>query len=62
MHGELNEGVRPSALYTVQHACDDWLRDGLDGRSAKAVRDATDALKPILAVVGHKPLRKPPGR
>jgi len=58
LHEELDEGIRASAAYTVQQACDDWLRDGLDGRSAKTIRDAADALKPILTSIGHKPLRE----
>lgn len=58
LHEELGEGIRPSPTYTVQHACDEWLRDGLDGRSPKTIRDAADVLKPILAVIGCMPLRE----
>jgi integrase len=58
LHDELDQGIRPTASYTVQRACEDWLRDGLDGRSTKTIRDAGDSLKPILAIIGHKPLRE----
>ncbi len=58
LHEDLSEGISPSAMYTVQQACADWLQDGLDGRSAKTVRDAGDALKPVLAIIGHKALRE----
>jgi integrase len=59
LHKELGDGIiQASATYTVQQACDEWLRDGLDGRSAKTIRDAADALRPILAIVGYKPLRE----
>jgi integrase len=58
LHDDLDQGIRPTTAYTVQRACEDWLRDGLDGRSAKTIRDAGDSLKPILAIIGHKPLRE----
>jgi integrase len=58
LHENLGEGIAPSGTYTVRQACGDWLQDGLDGRSAKTVRDAGDALKPILAVIGSKALRE----
>ena len=57
LHDELDVGVRTSAAYTVQRCADDWLANGLDGRSAKTVNAAKDALKPLLAIVGDKPLR-----
>lgn len=56
-HEELDSGVRSSATYTVAQCAADWLANGLDGRSAKTVNDARDALKPLLAIVGDKPLR-----
>jgi integrase len=58
LHDELDIGVRSSAAYTVQRCADDWLANGLDGRSAKTVNDAADALKPLLAVIGDRPLRE----
>lgn len=57
LHDELDVGVRSSAAYTVQRCADDWLANGLDGRSAKTVNDAKDALKPLLAIIGNRPLR-----
>src|SRR5262245_34663921 len=35
LHLELDTGVRSSPTYTVAQAVDDWLRDGLDGRSER---------------------------
>ena len=35
VHAELDRGLRTSARYTVQHAVDDWLEDGLPGRSER---------------------------
>ena len=57
LHDELDVGVRSSAAYTVQRCADDWLANGLDGRSAKTVNDAKDALKPLLTIIGDRPLR-----
>jgi len=58
LHDELDQGIRPTAAYTVERACEEWLRDGLDGRSTKTIRDARDSLRPILAIIGHKPLHE----
>jgi integrase len=54
---ELGAGVRTSAAYTVRQCCADWLRDGLDGRSAKTREIYTEALAPLLALIGDRPLR-----
>jgi hypothetical protein len=36
LHSDLEAGVRtPAARYTVGQAVEDWLREGLDGRSEK---------------------------
>jgi hypothetical protein len=34
---ELRDGIRSSPKYTVRNAVDDWLANGLDGRSAKTI-------------------------
>ncbi len=57
LHEELDVGARSSAAYTVQSCADDWLANGLDGRSVKTVNDARDVLKPLLATIGDRPLR-----
>jgi hypothetical protein len=38
LHDELHEGLHTSATYTVREAVEDWLANGLDGRSAKSCR------------------------
>jgi hypothetical protein len=45
---EIAVGVRSPAAYTVRQAIDDWLRDGLDGRSAATVTKYRHVLKPVL--------------
>jgi hypothetical protein len=35
LHDELNDGVLTNASYTVAHAINDWLADGLAGRAPR---------------------------
>jgi hypothetical protein len=39
----------------VREAVDDWLREGLDGRSDRT-RTLYEGLEPVLEVIGAKPL------
>ena len=55
--GQLREGVRTAAAYTVADCVSDWLADGLDGRSAKTRSTYGEALAPLLAQIGGMPLR-----
>jgi hypothetical protein len=48
---------RPAGHYTVGHAVDDWLREGLDGRAEKTVRVNRDVLQPVVRGVGQVALR-----
>jgi integrase len=57
LRAEQDSGVQPDHAYTVQCAVDDWLAEGLDGRSAKTVRLNHDMLKPVTAVIGGIELR-----
>jgi integrase len=57
LHAELDAGVRSSPGYTVRRAVDDWLREGLDGRSERTTRLYAGLLAPVLETVGAKPLR-----
>ena len=57
LQAELDSGVQPERAYTVQRALDDWLAEGLDGRSAKTVRLNHDVLKLVTAVIGGIELR-----
>jgi hypothetical protein len=38
LHYDLDTGVRARPNYTVRQAAEDWLNEGLDGRSAKQSR------------------------
>ena len=54
---ELRQGVRSSGDYSVNDCVADWLSDGLDGRSDKTRQTYTEAVAPLLAVIGKKLLR-----
>src|SRR6516165_7634661 len=57
LHHELDQGIVPKtgyANYTVRQAAQDWLANGLDGRSAKTVTKNQNVLEPILKVIGPK--------
>jgi integrase len=58
LHEDIESGVRSVPNYTVQRAAEDWLHEGLDGRSPKTVKKNENVLTPILAVIGHKKLRE----
>ena len=58
LHDELDTGVRASPNYTVRRAAEDWLREGLAGRSAKTMKKNENVLEPILAVIGARRLRE----
>src|SRR5262252_10483040 len=57
LHAELDAGVRSSPGYTVRRAVDDWLREGLDGRSERTTALYAGLLDPVLETVGAKLLR-----
>jgi hypothetical protein len=57
LQAEQDSGVQPERTYTVQRAVDDWLAEGLDGRSAKTVRLNHNVLKLVTAVIGGIELR-----
>ncbi len=58
LHGELESGLRSSPNYTVRRAAEDWLAEGLDGRSAKTIAKNQNVLAPILAIIGPRRLRE----
>jgi integrase len=61
LHHELDQGIVPKtgyANYTVRQAAQDWLANGLDGRSAKTVKKNQNVLEPILKVIGARKLRQ----
>ena len=57
LHLELDAGIRSSAGYTVHDAVQDWLREGLDGRSERTRVLYGGLLEPVLGMIGTRPLR-----
>jgi integrase len=57
LHAELDAGVKSSPGYTVRRAVEDWLREGLDGRSERTRTLYAGLLQPVLDTIGAKPLR-----
>ncbi len=57
LHDELREGLHTSSTYTVGQAVEDWLANGLDGRSAKTVSTYREVLDPLTALIGSAKLR-----
>ena len=51
-------GVRAPASYTVQAAVDDWLAQGLSGRSERTLTLYRDGVKPLTDRIGARQLRK----
>jgi hypothetical protein len=58
LHDELNDGVVTNASYTVAHAIEDWLADGLAGRAPKTVSTQREVLEPLIDIIGAVPLRE----
>src|SRR6266702_7333069 len=60
LHKDLDKGIIPKtgyANYTVRQAAEDWLTNGLDGRSAKTIKKNQNVLEPILKAIGARKLR-----
>jgi integrase len=58
LHDELESGVRTTPNYTLRGAAEDWLKEGLVGRSPKTVKKNENVLTPILATIGGRKLRE----
>jgi integrase len=58
LHSDLESGVRARPNYTVQRTAEDWLKDGLDGRSATTIEKNKHVLAPIVAAIGARRLRE----
>lgn len=59
LHADLTVGIStPDNRYTVGQAVEDWLRDGLEGRSEATVRLNRDVLKAVVDRIGRKVLRE----
>src|SRR5499433_2708795 len=57
LHQELDAGIRSSAGYTLRDAVQDWLGEGLDGRSERTRVLYEGLLEPVLEIIGTRPLR-----
>jgi integrase len=57
LHEDLDAGIRPMRDYTVRDAVDDWLAEGLPGRTTKTVDANLDSLNPVLTMIGRIPLQ-----
>jgi integrase len=58
LHSDLEAGVRaPVGRYTVAQAVEDWLREGLDGRSENTVTLYRQVLQPVVDCIGKVALR-----
>ena len=59
LHAELDIGVTPApATYTVRAAVDDWLSQGLGGRSERTVELYRDGVRPLVDLIGGRQLGK----
>jgi hypothetical protein len=58
LQAEQDSGVQPEHAYTLKRAVDDWIAEGLDGRSAKTVRLNQGVLKLVTAIIGDIELRQ----
>jgi integrase len=58
LQAEQDSGAQSTRGYTVQRAVDDWIAEGLDGRSAGTVTLNRNVLKPVIAIIGDIELRK----
>ncbi len=56
LHDKLTQPVQSSRTVALKAAVDDWLADGLNGRSAETIAKYRSVLEPVLAEVGGKTL------
>jgi integrase len=54
---DISDGVKTSASYTVKSAIDDWLKEGLNGKSDTTVELYETLSKPVADSIGAMPLR-----
>jgi integrase len=58
LHGDVETGIRAQPNYTLRRAADEWLAQGLHGRSPKTIKKNENVLTPILATIGGMRLRE----
>jgi len=56
VHENLAQSVQTSKRYVVAQAIDDWLRDGMEGRSADTIAKYRSVLKPVADQLGRRVL------
>ena len=56
VHENLAQSVHTSKRYVVAQAIDDWLRDGMEGRSADTIAKYRSVLKPVADQLGRRVL------
>ena len=54
---DLDSGVRSRATYTVGAALDDWLANGLSGRSNRTRKSTGDTVQPLRERLGEVRLK-----
>ncbi|MGH3238451.1 MAG: hypothetical protein ACRDOH_35380 [Streptosporangiaceae bacterium] len=57
LYANLDAGVQAPGTYTVQAAVDDWLAEGLSGRSARTLALHQAGVKPLTDKLGARALR-----
>jgi integrase len=57
LHAELDSGIRSSSSYTVRQTIDDWLREGLDGRSERTRTLYAGLLNSLAEIIGSRTVR-----
>ena len=57
LHVEIDAGLKAPAGYSVRAAVDDWLADGLSGRSERTLTLYRDGIRPLVDRIGSKQLR-----
>lgn len=58
LHEDISSNVKAPAAYTVRQAIEDWLEDGLDGRSEATISKYRYVLKPVTEKIGRAVLRE----
>ena len=58
LHSDLDTGLRANPNYTLRRAAEDWLGQGLHGRSPKTIKKNENVLTPLLATIGARRLRE----
>jgi hypothetical protein len=58
LHEDISSNVQAPAAYTVRQAIEDWLEDGLDGRSEATITKYRYVLMPVTKKIGRAVLRE----